>query len=62
MAARLLVVEDEAKLASLLRQGLEEEGYAVDWVLTGEEALARLEHFPPSFNDRGRTSSWHRWD
>ncbi|CAM3395719.1 response regulator transcription factor [Rhodothermus bifroesti] len=48
MAARLLVVEDEAKLASLLRQGLEEEGYAVDWVLTGEEALARLEHFPPA--------------
>ena len=27
---RILVVEDELKMAGLLRRGLEEEGYAVD--------------------------------
>ena len=37
---RLLVVEDELKMASLLRRGLIEEGYAVDVAMTGEEALA----------------------
>jgi Response regulators consisting of a CheY-like receiver domain and a winged-helix DNA-binding domain len=36
---RLLVVEDEAKLASLLTRGLREEGYAVDVAPNGEEAL-----------------------
>jgi two-component system OmpR family response regulator len=38
---RVLVVEDEAKLATLLRQGLRLEGMAVDVVPTGEEALSR---------------------
>jgi two-component system OmpR family response regulator len=36
---RILVVEDEVRLAMLLRQGLTEEGYAVDVAGTGEEAL-----------------------
>ncbi|HYZ10360.1 MAG TPA: response regulator transcription factor [Actinomycetota bacterium] len=36
---RLLVVEDEVKLAGLLRRGLEEEGYAVDTAADGGEAL-----------------------
>jgi len=36
---RLLVVEDELKMASLLRRGLIEEGYAADVARTGEEAL-----------------------
>jgi two-component system OmpR family response regulator len=34
-----LVVEDSVKMASLLRRGLEEEGYAVDVAPTGEEAV-----------------------
>ena len=37
---RLLVVEDEAKLARFIQQGLQEEGYAVDVADTGELGLA----------------------
>jgi DNA-binding response OmpR family regulator len=36
---RLLVVEDEARLAASLRTGLEAEGFAVDVAPDGEEAL-----------------------
>ena len=36
---RLLVVEDEKKVASFIKQGLEEEGYAVDVALDGEMGL-----------------------
>ena len=34
---RVLVVEDDAKLAGYLRQALHEEGYAVDVAHTGTE-------------------------
>jgi DNA-binding response OmpR family regulator len=37
---RLLVVEDDRRLASSLRRGLEEAGFSVDTVHDGEEALA----------------------
>jgi two-component system, OmpR family, response regulator len=36
---RVLVVEDEPKMAALLRRGLERAAYAVDVVGTGEDAL-----------------------
>jgi two-component system OmpR family response regulator len=36
---RLLVVEDEVKMAGLLKRALEEEGYAVDVAGCGEDAL-----------------------
>ena len=36
---RILVVEDELKMAGLLRRGLEEEGYAVDVAATGSDAI-----------------------
>lgn len=36
---RALVVEDESKLAGLIRRGLVEEGYAADVAGTGEDAL-----------------------
>ena len=36
---RILVVEDELKMAGLLRRGLVEEGYAADVARTGEDAL-----------------------
>jgi two-component system OmpR family response regulator len=36
---RILVVEDEPKMADLLRRGLERAAYAVDVVDTGEDAL-----------------------
>jgi DNA-binding response OmpR family regulator len=36
---RVLVVEDEAKIARFIDKGLKEEGYAVDLARNGEEAL-----------------------
>jgi two-component system OmpR family response regulator len=36
---RILVVEDEVKMAGLLKRGLEEEGYAVDVANTGANGL-----------------------
>jgi two-component system, OmpR family, response regulator len=36
---RALVVEDELKMAALLRRGLVEEGYAADVARTGEDAI-----------------------
>jgi two-component system, OmpR family, response regulator len=38
-AMRLLVVEDDEKMASVLKRGLEREGYAVDVAANGEDAL-----------------------
>jgi two-component system copper resistance phosphate regulon response regulator CusR len=38
---RILVVEDDPKLGALLREGLGEEGFEVEWVKTGEEGVAR---------------------
>ncbi len=40
---RILVVEDEPKLAATLRQGLQEQGYAADITYDGEEGLALAE-------------------
>jgi heavy metal response regulator len=37
---RIMVVEDEKKVASFIKKGLEEEGYAVDIAVDGEEGLA----------------------
>ena len=36
---RVLVVEDEKKVASFIRKGLQQEGYATDVVHNGEEAI-----------------------
>src|SRR5256712_4199585 len=41
---RILLVEDELKMARAVRRGLEEEGYAVDAVSDGEDALHRALH------------------
>ena len=40
---RILVVEDETRMAALIRQGLEEEAYAVDVVGNGAEVLDWVE-------------------
>jgi len=37
----ILLVEDEQRVASFVQQGLEEEGYTIEWVMMGEEALVR---------------------
>ena len=36
---RILVADDEAKIAQFIRKGLKEEGYAVDVASDGDEAL-----------------------
>jgi two-component system, OmpR family, response regulator len=36
---RVLIVEDEPKMAGLIRRGLREEGYAADVAATGDDAL-----------------------
>jgi two-component system OmpR family response regulator len=36
---RVLVVEDEVKMAALIRRGLVEQGFAADIAPNGEEAL-----------------------
>ena len=41
---RLLVVEDEERVASFLHKGLRAHGYDVEWVQTGQDALRRLMH------------------
>ena len=38
-AVRVLVVEDELKMASLIRRGMREEGLAADVAIKGEDAL-----------------------
>ena len=40
---RVLVVEDEPRMADLIRQGLEEDGYAVDTVDNGKDVLPWVE-------------------
>jgi DNA-binding response OmpR family regulator len=44
---RVLVVEDERKVASFIRQGLQEEGYAVEVAGDGESALDLSVQGPP---------------
>lgn len=46
MLLRILVVEDEPKMASLLRRGLERDAYAVDTVATGDDALWAAREWP----------------
>ena len=42
MRARILVVEDEEALATLLRYNLDAEGYEVETVARGDDAELRL--------------------
>lgn len=39
---RLLIVEDEERLAKTLQRGLESKGYAVDWLAESDKALQRV--------------------
>ena len=43
---RILVVEDEHRLAAVIRRGLQEQGYAVDVAYDGEDGLALAEVEP----------------
>jgi two-component system, OmpR family, phosphate regulon response regulator PhoB len=44
---KVLVVEDEAALATMLRYNLEKQGYRVDEAADGQEALTRISETPP---------------
>jgi two-component system, OmpR family, alkaline phosphatase synthesis response regulator PhoP len=44
---QLLLVEDEESIGSLVRAYLEQTGYRVAWVRSGEEALAELDRLRP---------------
>jgi DNA-binding response OmpR family regulator len=46
ISMRVLVVEDEKKAASFIRRALQAEGFAVDAVHTGEDALALAQTTP----------------
>jgi two-component system, OmpR family, KDP operon response regulator KdpE len=41
--ATVLVVEDDPEVASFLDKGLRLEGFQMDWVSTGTEAISRLD-------------------
>jgi DNA-binding response OmpR family regulator len=41
---KLLVVEDEERVASFLEKGLRAHGYTVEWVQNGQDALQRAMH------------------
>ncbi len=47
-AGQLLLVEDEDAIGSLVSAYLEQTGYRVAWVRSGEEALASLDELSPS--------------
>ncbi len=40
---RILVIEDEKKIASFIKRGLKEQGYAVDLAFTGDDGLFKAE-------------------
>jgi two-component system, OmpR family, copper resistance phosphate regulon response regulator CusR len=44
---RILVAEDERKVANFIRQGLAEEGHAIEVAADGETALELILHSPP---------------
>ena len=46
MRATILLVEDEHSIGQLVRDYLKDEGYAVVWVRSGEEALAEVTRHP----------------
>ena len=46
--ADILIVEDEAHIADLVRMYLEQDGFRVHHTLTGEEALERVDQSPPN--------------
>lgn len=47
---RILLVEDEEKLAKSIQKGLEIEGYAVDYITEGEKAERRIELYREEYD------------
>jgi two-component system, OmpR family, phosphate regulon response regulator OmpR len=47
MAERILIIDDDARLSSMLVDYLSDNGFTVSWAATGEAGLARLKPQPP---------------
>ena len=47
---RILIIEDEEKLAAALKKGLEAEGYTADYVLDGEAGQKRIELYHKDYD------------
>jgi len=47
LGPKVLVVEDDADLRGVLARGLREDGFGVETVSTGQQALERVEHVAP---------------
>jgi two-component system response regulator MprA len=47
LGPKVLVVEDDADLRGVLARGLREDGFGVETVSTGQQALERVEHLAP---------------
>ena len=47
---KLLLIEDEAQIANLVKAGLEREGYAVDWVADGLGGQKRIELYHSDYD------------
>jgi len=47
MSERILIIEDEARIADFIKRGLTYEGYRVQVAYSGEEGLAKAQETPP---------------
>ncbi|MEM8931083.1 MAG: response regulator, partial [Acidobacteriota bacterium] len=47
MTERILIIEDDRKLAPLVQRYLEDHGYAVDWVADGDGGARAIERSAP---------------
>lgn len=47
---KILIIEDEEKLAQALKEGLKLEGYSVDYVLDGEKGQKRIEMYHKDYD------------
>ncbi len=43
---RILVVEDDTDIGELVKEDLANQGFAVDWAQSGDEALSLCQSFP----------------
>lgn len=47
---KVLIIEDEEKLAQALKEGLEQEGFSADYVLDGEKGQRRIEMYHANYD------------
>ncbi len=50
MSKKILIIEDEEKLAKALKEGLEAEGFSADYVLDGEKGQTRIEMYHSNYD------------